>query len=76
MNKPTAAPKQSQSLDLVLQEIWRIKDTLSASYEHDVDRLFGDARKRQELSGRPSVNLKASVPRRRSSLWRSGSGRQ
>jgi hypothetical protein len=42
---------------LVLQEIWRIKDTLSASYGHDVDRLFAEARKRQKLSGHPIVNL-------------------
>ena len=43
--------------DLVLQEIWRAKDTLSASYGHDVDRLFADARKRQKLSGHLVVNL-------------------
>ncbi|MGA2174395.1 MAG: hypothetical protein ABSH38_05355 [Verrucomicrobiota bacterium] len=49
--------KPKQSTDLVLQEIWRIKDTLSASYGHDVDRLFADARKRQKLSGHPVVNL-------------------
>jgi hypothetical protein len=34
-----------------------IKDTLSASHGHDVDRLFADARKRQKLSGHPVVNL-------------------
>jgi hypothetical protein len=49
--------KVNQSTDLVLQEIWRIKDTLSAAYGHDVDRLFADARKRQKLSGHPVVNL-------------------
>ena len=49
--------KPNQSTDLVLQEIWRIKDKLSASYGHDVDRLFADARKRQNLSGHPVVNL-------------------
>lgn len=55
--KPTKELKPNQSTDLVLQEIWRIKDTLSASYGHDVDRLFADARKRQKLSGHPVVNL-------------------
>ena len=45
--------------DLVLQEIWRIKDTLSAAYGHDVDRLFAEARKRQKLSGHPVVNLQS-----------------
>jgi hypothetical protein len=43
--------------DLVLQEIWRIKDEASATRGHDVHRLFADARKRQELSAHPVVNL-------------------
>jgi len=43
--------------DLVLQEIWRIKDELSTAHGHDVHRLFAEARKRQKLSGHPVVNL-------------------
>ena len=43
--------------DLVLQEIRRAKDKLSAARGHDIHRLFGDARKRQKLSGHPVVNL-------------------
>ena len=43
--------------DLVLREIWRIKDKLSAARGHSIDRLFADARKRQKLSGHPVVNL-------------------
>jgi hypothetical protein len=43
--------------DLVLQEIWRIKDELSAAREHNVHRLFAEARKRQKLSGHPVANL-------------------
>lgn len=43
--------------DVVLQEIRRIKDTLSASYGHDVDRLFAETRKRQKRSGHLVVNL-------------------
>ena len=43
--------------DLVLQEIWRIKDELSAARGHSIDRLIADARKRQKLSGHPVVNL-------------------
>ena len=43
--------------DLVLQEIWRIKDELSAARGHDVHRLFAEARKRQKLSGHRVVNL-------------------
>jgi hypothetical protein len=49
--------KLNQSGDVVLQEIWRVKDTLSASYGHDVDQLFASARERQKLSGHPVVNL-------------------
>jgi hypothetical protein len=54
--------KPNQGTDLVLQEIWRIKDTLSASYGHDVRRLFAETRKRENLSGHPLVNP---PPRRR-----------
>ena len=55
MSNATKELKPSQSTDLVLQEIWRIKDTLSASYGHDVHRLFADLRKREQLSGHPLV---------------------
>src|SRR5258708_23307420 len=37
--------------DLVLQEIWRIKDELSAARGHNVHRLFAEARERQKRSG-------------------------
>jgi hypothetical protein len=47
--------------DVVLQEIWRIKDSLSAAYGHDVKRLFAETRKRERLSGHPLVD----PPRRR-----------
>ena len=43
--------------DAILQEIWRIKDELSAARGHDVDRLFAEARERQKLSGHRVVNL-------------------
>jgi hypothetical protein len=43
--------------DLVLREIWRIKDKLSAARGHSIDRLFAEARERQKLSGHPVVNL-------------------
>jgi hypothetical protein len=49
--------KANRSTDLVLQEMWRIKDELSAARGHDVHRLFADARRRQKLSGHPVVNL-------------------
>ena len=43
--------------DEVLREVWRIKDELSASYNHDLERLFLDAQERQRRSGRKSVNI-------------------
>ncbi|NJO20230.1 MAG: 2-phosphosulfolactate phosphatase, partial [Spirulinaceae cyanobacterium RM2_2_10] len=45
--------------DVALQEIRRIKDTLSASYGHDVDRLFAQTRENQKKSGHRVVNLQA-----------------
>jgi hypothetical protein len=63
MGNATKELKPNQSTDLVLQEIWRIKDTLSASYGHDVDRLFADACKRQKRSGHPVVNLQTKRPK-------------
>lgn len=43
--------------DDVLREVWRIKDDLSASYGHDLDRLFAEAQEHQRLSGRLAINL-------------------
>jgi hypothetical protein len=47
----------NRSTDLVLREVWAAKDTLSASYGHDVNRLFAEARSRQKVSGHRIVNL-------------------
>ena len=41
--------------DLVLQEVWRAKDTLSAQCGHDLDKLFAETRQREQLSGHPLV---------------------
>jgi hypothetical protein len=57
MTDATKELEIKQKGDLVLQEVWRIKDTLSASYGHDVHRLFEGLRKREKLSGHPVVNL-------------------
>jgi hypothetical protein len=59
MLKALREPAAKGGGDLVLQEIWRIKDQLSAARGHDVHRLFADARKRQKLSGHPVVNLQS-----------------
>jgi hypothetical protein len=58
MSKPTDT-KINPKGDVVLRNLWRIKETLSASYGHDVDRLFAEARERQKHSGHPVVNLQS-----------------
>ena len=63
--KTTNEPTLKGGGDLVLQEIWRIKDELSAARGHDVHRLFADARKRQGLSGHPVANLQKRKSSRR-----------
>jgi hypothetical protein len=57
MIKTLNEPAAKGGGDLVLQEMWRIKDELSIARGHDVHRLFADARKRQALSRHPVVNL-------------------
>jgi hypothetical protein len=57
MSKTTDIQTAKPTGDVVLQEIWRIKDTLSAAYGHDVDRLFAETRERQKKSGHRVVNL-------------------
>ena len=49
--------KSYRNTDVVLEEIWRIKDTLSASYGHDVRRLFAETREREKNCGHPLVSL-------------------
>jgi len=44
--------------DIVLREVWLAKDTLSARYRHDLDKLFQETRKREKLSGHPLANLR------------------
>jgi hypothetical protein len=46
-----------RSTDQGLQEIWRIKDELSAARGHDVHRLFAEARRRQKASGHQVVSF-------------------
>jgi hypothetical protein len=59
MGKTTDIKTVKPAGDVVLQEIWHIKDALSAAYGHDVDRLFAEARERQKHSGHPVVNLQS-----------------
>ena len=62
--KTANEPTKRSTGDLVLQEIWRIKDQLSAARGHDVHRLFTEARERQKHSGHPIVTLQKRKPRR------------
>ena len=57
--KTYLSQKQTETgvADDVLREVWRVKDKLSASYNHSLARLFAETRERQRHSGRPSVNL-------------------
>jgi len=49
--------------ELVLREIWRTKDKLSAARGHSIDRVFAEARERQKQSGHPVVNLQTQRPK-------------
>jgi hypothetical protein len=53
--KPDA--KSIRNADVVLEEIWRAKDTLSAAYGHDVHRLFAEIREQEKNCGHPLVVL-------------------
>jgi hypothetical protein len=55
MNKATDIRSTKTKGDVVLQEVWRAKDTLSAQYGHDLGKLFAETRKREKLSGHPLV---------------------
>lgn len=44
-------------IDLVLQEVWRAKDMLSARYGHDLDKLFAETSRREKTSGNPLANI-------------------
>ena len=57
MNKTTPTAKPELEGDLVLREVWRAKDALSAARGHSIDKLFADLRKREKLSGHPLANL-------------------
>ena len=57
--KTAKEPTLKAGGDLVLQEIWRIKDKLSAARGHDIHRLFAEARERQNHSSHPVVNRPA-----------------
>lgn len=57
MSKITDIQPTKETGDLVLREVWRAKDTLSAAYGHDLDKLFEETSKREKLSGHPLAEL-------------------
>jgi hypothetical protein len=57
MSKATGTSEIEAEKDLVLREVWRAKDTLSAARGHSVDKLFADLREREKRSGHRVVNL-------------------
>ncbi len=57
MSKATDTQPAKMTGDLVLQEVWRAKDILSAQYGHDLDKMFADLRQREKESGHPLANL-------------------
>jgi hypothetical protein len=57
MNNPTKTQLKREPGDLVLREVWLAKDTLSAAYGHDLDKLFEQMSQREKLSGHPLVSL-------------------
>jgi len=57
MSKATDIETNKTSGDVVLQEMWRVKDKLSEAYGHDVGRLFAEARERPKHSDHPVMNL-------------------
>ena len=59
MSKTTDIQASKPTGDVVLQEIWRIKDELSAARGHDIDRLIDDLRRREKQSGHRVVNLQS-----------------
>ena len=47
-----AETNERETTDEVLQETRKIKETLAASMDFDVDRILEDARQKQKRSGR------------------------
>jgi hypothetical protein len=56
---PVSVRPAKETGDLVLREVGRAKDTFSAAYGHDLDKLFKETRKRKKLSGHSLAKLPA-----------------
>jgi hypothetical protein len=63
MMKPLdKAPNSFAAPDEILQEVWADRKALWESCDHDIKRLFAEARERQRKSGRQVVNLERPRP--------------
>lgn len=54
-----AETNERETTDEVLQETRKIKETLAASMDFDVDLILEDARQKQKKSGREVLSLPA-----------------
>jgi len=61
MSKAIGTSDIESEKDLVLREVWRAKDALSAARGHSVDKLFADLREREKHSGHRVVNLSGQI---------------
>ncbi len=43
--------------DPIVEEVHRIRKKLSAKFDHDIDAICADARKREKTSGKKLVDL-------------------
>ena len=46
--------------DVVLQEVWQVKESLAAQYGYDIKKMCEAAREREKTSGHPVVNFQKS----------------
>ena len=45
--------------DEIIQELWRIKDTIAKKFDYDINSLADELRKREATSKREILNLAA-----------------
>jgi predicted DNA-binding ribbon-helix-helix protein len=45
--------------DLIIRELWKIKDTIAREHDCDIDSLVADLKKRRRPKGQRVVNLQA-----------------
>lgn len=57
MSKPIQRGYIEAEKDLVLQEVWRAKETFAAERDYDLRKLFEELREKQRASGHRVVNL-------------------